>query len=166
MRWAAQNPGIQPVTWSASCEGLGMRPAGCDSARARFISKCQLPVTRSPGRLGPLLSGVEAAARHAHAAAQEGERVVRHLRRDEAKPHPRSLANKASVLSISRSSRAPGFPSGGGRVPRARVSSSRSCHPTVGAGTIDPLAQRRFGQVKSRATLPTLLPSSSTSRAA
>ena len=81
----------------------------------------QLAVTLRVSRLRPALPRVEAAARHPQTAAQQAERVVRLLRRDESESHRRSVAKKAAAFfRISRSSRRIRFSL------RRRAGSSRS----------------------------------------
>src|SRR5690242_1478072 len=122
----------------------------------------QFLVVGRPRRVGPLLPRIEAAARDPQTATQQAERVVRLLRRDEAKLHRRSFAKKAAAFfSISRSSRRIRFSF------RSRASSSRSVvvspvFPCVRSARARCTHVRRAVQVrsKSRATLPTLLPQS------
>src|SRR5262245_56537534 len=128
----------------------------------------QLAVALRTCRFRPPLPGVEPAARHAQTPAEQLERVVCLLRRDEAKLHRRSFAKKAAAFfRISRSSRRIRFSF------RRRASSSRSAVvrpvlPCVRSARAR-LTQARSAvsvRSRSRAARPTLLPSSSTSRTA
>jgi hypothetical protein len=106
-------------------------------------------VTLGVRRFRPLLPGIEAAAGHAQTAAQERERVVRLLRRDEPKLHRRSFAKKAAAFLRTPALPAEsGFLSADGRAPHARPSSARSCHGAIGARAIDPLAKGCLGQIE------------------
>ena len=55
---------------------------------------------------------------------------------------------------------------GAAPAPRARPSSGRSALRAIGLRPLDPFAERRRRQIQSRATAPTVLPSSRTSRTA
>ena len=101
-------------------------------------------------RFRATVPGVEAAARHAQTATENGDRMLGPLRRDEGKPHRLCFAKKAAAFfRISRSSWtiAQFFPESHEFL-ALRGRQARLALGPIGARLLDPVAERRLRQAQ------------------